>query len=237
MNVLCPHCSKTLSVPDAYKGQKIRCKDCDKPITANPIQPEDTKPVISPLPVQPHPEPKPQKGLLAKNRPRSPVSRARAISRAVDIAVIIFAIMIVLAFANWLRISRLKKAYLMHIKLWHSQPAAAESPPMFFPSSPKPQTAPLPPGSVLKADWKVISKHPQLKVSEISWQVKYFSYFNGTVDIAFSFYDANGFLLHKSDLYTQSVLKGKSYTFTNSDILTDPILSKVASHDAKVRAR
>ncbi len=74
MKVQCPHCSKTLSVPDAYKGQKIRCKDCNKSLMANPIKPENTKPFIAPLPVQPHPEPNPQKGMLAKIWSGSPVA-------------------------------------------------------------------------------------------------------------------------------------------------------------------
>lgn len=38
MKVLCPHCKKVLTVPDDYKGRKIRCAGCENSLTAEPLK-------------------------------------------------------------------------------------------------------------------------------------------------------------------------------------------------------
>ena len=81
MKVQCPNCKKVLSVPDEYKGKRIRCKGCQgvliaKPLEKQTITPE--KPKLKPIPIvvpidalqtvespqptaQPEPEPSPIK--------------------------------------------------------------------------------------------------------------------------------------------------------------------------------
>lgn len=46
MNVLCPDCNKTLSVPDAYIGQKVRCRGCQRDFVAH----NDNAPPSNPNP-------------------------------------------------------------------------------------------------------------------------------------------------------------------------------------------
>jgi len=44
MKVQCPHCKKVLSVPDDYKGKRIKCKGCQGILIAKPLA---EKPIIS----------------------------------------------------------------------------------------------------------------------------------------------------------------------------------------------
>lgn len=80
MKVQCPNCKKVLSVPDEYKGKRIKCKGCQQVLIAKPtpvVVPIDTlQAAESPKPpAQPKPGPLPSRGnFLTKIWKRSPVA-------------------------------------------------------------------------------------------------------------------------------------------------------------------
>lgn len=236
MKVQCPVCKSPQEVPSEYISRQVKCQSCN-----HTFSPQQNLSVVS--------SPQETKLHLPKNSPPS-----RRDPRVISSRAFLFIILTIVPAASVLSFYC---GYVYgHKRGWNKgfwkggdtvvdiakalsenqpPPVPAKNSLYDLPMAAFSEPARFHPGNIISSGWKKLNT--MNGVWFVSWQVKFHSLITAHIDVEFCFYDSDGYLLHTSLLYDQSVEEGRSYTFTSDDMLMAGLGPRIASSDAKVIVR